>query len=183
MSVGAPRVVTLPRADWRRRIGFLMLVLGAFWAVVGICITVLPSGKASADAGIFNALMALVLLFLPGLYVWTSARAIAARSDRIERLAALAAIDARMSLVDAGATLGVPVADVRVLLLDAVSAGLLAGHIDSEKGIFLSATVEHAIATRDVVCSRCGGRSSAVLRADEASICGYCGAPAVVAAP
>lgn len=179
----APATRPLPSYLGRLRFGFILSVIGAFWTVVGLCIVLFPSAKAGADAGIFNALMAIALLLGPGLYLWLTARATKRRNALIERIAALAAVERRMSLGDAATTLGVGVGDVRVLILDAVGAGLLAGHIDSEKGVFLAATAEHSIGTRDVVCTGCGGRSTVVIRSDETPRCGYCGASATPIAP
>ena len=174
---GAP-VHSLPSYAARARFGFFLMVIGGFWTVVGLCITLFPSAKASPGAGVFNALMAIALLLGPGLYLWLSARATQARNAKIERIAALASVETRMPLGDAATTLGVGIDEVRVLILDAVNAGLLTGHIDSEKNVFVAGTSEHAVETREVVCSGCGGHSTVVIRSDETPRCGYCGAAA-----
>ena len=168
----------LPRFEGRARLGFVLSVIGAFWTVVGVCIVLFPSATARADAGVFNALIAIVALLAPGLYLWTSAKARAARNERIERLAALAGIESQMPLANAASTLGIPTSEVRTLLLDAVSAGLLRGRIDGPRDVFLSDSAEHPLGEREVVCTSCGARAIVVARVNEAFTCPYCGAAA-----
>jgi hypothetical protein len=176
-------VQPLPRFLARRRIGFVLAVLGGFWVVVGSMMAFFPSEKVPAATGWLNAAMAAALLFLPGLYLWLTARAIEARNDRIERVAALASVQGRMPLGDAASTLGVGVGEARVLLLDAVAAGLVDGRIDAEKNVFLVSTGVAPVSTLDVVCGSCGGRSTVSVRAGETPKCGYCGGASAPAAP
>lgn len=178
-----PTRVTLPRYRGRARFGFVLTVLGAFWTIVGICLSVFPTEKLTPGTGVFNSMMAIALLLGPGLYLWLTAKSLAAHNERVERLAALAGIEARMSLSDAATTLGVGIPEVRTMLLDAVNAGILRGRIDAEKNLFISDTRENPLGEREVVCGSCGGRSTVVVRANETPLCRYCGAAAAPVAP
>lgn len=173
----------LPRFLARRRVGFVLAVLGGFWIVASVIMACVPTKGVTPETGWLNAGMAAALLFVPGLYLWLTARKIEARNGQIERVAALASVEGRMPLGDAAATLGTDVAQARVLLIDAVAAGLVDGRIDAEKNLFLVSTGAAPVTTLDVVCGTCGGRSTVSVRAGETPKCGYCGGASVPAAP
>ena len=179
----APVRQPLPRYLARRRIGFVLGVIGGFWVVVGTMMACFPTEKVPAATGWLNAAMAAALLFLPGLYLWLTARAIGARNDQIERVAALASVQGVMALGDAATTLGVGVGEARVLLLDAIASGLVDGRIDGERGVFLVSTGAAPVSTLDVVCEACGGRSTVSVRGGATPKCGYCGGACAPAAP
>lgn len=171
---GAPR---LPRFTGKLWLGWILLVMGITWTCVGLVILAFPSEKAGRDAGVFNAVLGLVALMLPGLVLVAAARRDRTRVERVHRVAALASVASRLPFGQVAEDLGTDVGTARKVLFDAVSFGVLKGRIDLERGVFTSGQPDVAPSgERDVVCAGCGARSSVVVLPGLPTACPFCGA-------
>jgi hypothetical protein len=154
----------------------VLTVLGAFWTVASIAFVSNPSDRVDTAAGAVNLAFALLLLLLPGLYLAVTGFRRRAHRERVERVAALGAVAARLPIAEVAAHTRVSEAEARGLLLDAVTAGVLRGRIDVEHGVFLSADADPSAGPREVACRRCGGSTTVVALAGAALACPFCGA-------
>jgi hypothetical protein len=156
-------------------LGIVVIVFGVTCNAIGIGIAVEPKEGRDAGAGIFWIVFSLVAMILPGILLVLAGRKQALRIARLDKITALASASERLPFAQLAADLGVTQTAARDLLLAAIGERRIAGRLDLEHGVFLSANTHRGVQQLTMTCKGCGGRSTVVVTAHSTSHCQYCG--------
>lgn len=156
-------------------LGIVVIVLGVTCNAIGVGLAVNPKDGNDSGAGIFWIVFSLAAMIVPGVLLVLAGRRQAQRLLRLDKISALAAASERIPFAQLAVDLGVSQTAARDLLLVAINERRVAGRLDLEHGVFISATTHAGVQQLTMTCKGCGGRSTVVVTAHSTSHCQYCG--------
>jgi hypothetical protein len=166
---------------WRMRtttklvLGGIFAFLGVSCSAIGVGMVVAPSDPEHPASGVALLIMSAGIFIAPAVALLT----IGVRSRRaardLEQVIAMGQASARLPLQQIAEQIGVGVPRARELVLEAIAAGKLAGRMDFEHGVFVSASAHTGVQQAGVKCPSCGAISQQVLGPGVSARCTFCG--------
>lgn len=151
------------------------LVLGAILSFIGFSCSAIGIGMMAAPTKPTDPKSGLGVFGIPGLILLILGLRARRAQRLLDQVVAMGQASPRLPLQQIAQQLGVPLPRARELILEAIAAARLAGRIDFEQGVFISASVHGGVRQLSLKCPSCGGVSDVLVSAGEPSLCRFCG--------
>ena len=169
---------TLRRRNRRRMFWMIFfLVTLAPMGVIGVSMKLAPSTPQDAHAAASVIWLGVFCGDLPALYLLVRLVALGRRIGRLERFAALAQTSPRLPMTTVAEEFRMTAHGARELVLDAVATGAVAGRLELEQGLFLSAMADQRVREIAMHCPSCAANVKVTVAPGESASCPYCNAP------
>ncbi|MCA9634884.1 MAG: PCI domain-containing protein [Myxococcales bacterium] len=156
-------------------LGGILSFVGVSCSAIGLGMMAAPSKPEDPSSGLAVLIMALGVFGVPGLVLLLLGLRTRRSQHLLDQVVAMGQASSRLPLQQLSSQLGVPIPRVRELVLQAIAAGRLAGRMDFEQGVFVSASTTTGVRQLSLTCPSCGGVSEVIVSPSEPSLCRFCG--------
>lgn len=156
-------------------LGAVLSFIGFSCSAIGLGMMAAPQKPTDPKSGLGILIMSLGVFGIPGLILLILGLRSRRAQRHLDQVVAMGQASTRLPLQQIAQQLGIPVPRARELVLEAIAAARLAGRIDFEQGVFISASVHGGVRQLSLKCPACGGVSEVLVSAGEPSLCRFCG--------
>jgi len=156
-------------------LGGVLAFIGVSCSAIGVGMIVAPSAPDQPSAGVGILIMSFGVFVAPAaVLLWVGVRR-RTHARHLDQVIAMGQASTRLPLPQLAEQLGVAVPRAQGLVLEAIAAGKLAGRLDYEHGVFISASAHSGVQKVGVQCPSCGGISQVILTPGSSAHCTFCG--------